>query len=31
MALGVFGVVIQLLLNIHRVIGKDGVELLTGA
>ncbi|TXT42509.1 MAG: pmoC [Methylocystaceae bacterium] len=31
MALGVFGVVIQLLLNIHRVIGKEGVELLTGA
>jgi len=27
----VFGVVIQLLPNIHRVVGKEGVELLTGA
>jgi methane/ammonia monooxygenase subunit C len=31
MALGVFGVVLQLLMNIQRLIGKEGVELLTGA
>jgi len=29
MALGVFGVVLQLLLNIHRLLGKEGVALLT--
>ena len=29
MALGVFGVVMQLLLNIHRLLGKEGVALLT--
>jgi methane/ammonia monooxygenase subunit C len=29
MALGVFGVVLQLLLNVHRLLGKEGVALLT--
>jgi methane/ammonia monooxygenase subunit C len=29
MALGVFGVVLQLLMNIQRLIGKEGVALLT--
>jgi len=28
MALGVFGVVLQLLMNVQRLIGKDGVALL---
>jgi methane/ammonia monooxygenase subunit C len=27
MALGVFGVVLQLLLNVHRLLGKEGSEL----
>jgi methane/ammonia monooxygenase subunit C len=34
MALGVFGAVLQLLLNVHRLLGKEGaasVALLTGA
>jgi methane/ammonia monooxygenase subunit C len=30
MALGVFGVVLQLLMNVHRLLGKEGVALLTG-
>ena len=29
MALGVFGVVLQLLINVQRLIGKEGVALLT--
>jgi methane/ammonia monooxygenase subunit C len=29
MALGVFGVVLPLLLNVHRPLGKEGVALLT--
>ncbi|RTL79463.1 MAG: methane monooxygenase/ammonia monooxygenase subunit C, partial [Hyphomicrobiales bacterium] len=29
MALGVFGVVLQILMRIHALIGKEGVALLT--
>jgi methane/ammonia monooxygenase subunit C len=28
MALGVFGVVLQILARIHALVGKEGVELL---
>jgi methane/ammonia monooxygenase subunit C len=30
MALGVFGVVLQILMGIKRLIGKDGVAALVG-
>jgi methane/ammonia monooxygenase subunit C len=29
MALGVFGVVLQILMRIHALVGKEGVALLT--